>query len=49
LKQWGEARKLLQSAVAWMGRGTLPLDHQTAHELTALRAEVEQALLARKP
>jgi hypothetical protein len=27
----------------------VPLDHQTAHELTALRAEVERRLAAQKP
>jgi hypothetical protein len=27
----------------------VPLDHQTAHELTALRAEVERGLLTQKP
>jgi hypothetical protein len=81
LKQPGEARRHLNSAVAWMQRGTepvraaalaglagrgplaalgavavtppdprmVPIDHQTAYELTTLRAEVEKALLARKP
>jgi hypothetical protein len=81
LKQPAEARKHLQSAVAWVRRGSepiraaslagfagrsplvalgslavtppdprlVPLDHQIAHELTALRAEVEKALAAQKP
>ena len=75
-KQPAEARKYLQTAVAWMDRGDLPgkitplvglaaggplaalggmagpppdprlepLYRQTAHELTALRAEAEKAL-----
>jgi WD40 repeat protein len=38
-----EARRHLETAVAWMRRGVAP-DHQTAHELKALRAEVEKAL-----
>jgi WD40 repeat protein len=81
LKQPAEARKYLQTAVAWMQRGSEPvraaslaglaarspltalaglvvtppdprlepLDHQTAHELTALGAEVERALAKQKP
>jgi hypothetical protein len=58
LKQFAVARKHLQTAVAWMRRGTaqaplaitppdprlMPLDPQTAHDLTALRAEVEKTL-----
>jgi hypothetical protein len=81
LKQPAEARKHLQTAVAWMQRGSepvraaslsglavrspltalaglavtppdprlVPLDAQTAHELTALRSEVEKALAHHKP
>ena len=52
LRQPTEARKHLQTAVAWMRRdsNSVPrLDPSTAHELTALRTEVEKALAPQKP
>jgi WD40 repeat protein len=48
LNQLAQARRHLQAAVARMPRDA-SLDPLTAHELTALRAEVERALATRRP
>jgi WD40 repeat protein len=48
LKQSAEAREWLRTAVAWTHGGS-ELDPPTAHDLSALRAEVEKALAGQKP